>query len=382
MAELENPAAQSADQDMLDMLRLSLISGVGPRTRMALLERFGSPAAVLAAAPSELRAVKGVGSTLLGKILKSGVKTDHEIDAQGVVDFCRQRGIDILTETSADYPRALREIHDPPGVLFVRGAIKPQDALAVGMVGTRHATQYGLRQAERLAGSLARAGLTIISGLARGIDAAAHRGALAAGGRTIAVLASGVANIYPPEHAQLADEIAAQGALISEAPPYAEPLSGTFPQRNRLISGLSLGVIVVEAGDRSGALITARHAMEQGRDVFAVPGNVDSRTSRGCHRLIRDGAKLVESADDVLEELGPLVESATRDNGREIHHPAELLLNEVEQQVLSVIAGEATPIDQIAAQSGLSMPQVLSTLSVLEMRHLIRRLSGTTVIRL
>jgi DNA processing protein len=372
----------SADQELLDILRLSLISGVGPRTRMALLERFGSPAAVLAAAPSELRAIKGVGPKLVEKIRKSGVKSDHEIDARGVIDFCRQKGIDIVTESSGDYPRALREISDPPGVLFVRGRIKPQDALAVGMVGTRHATQYGLRQAERLAGALARAGLTIVSGLARGIDAAAHRGSLSAGGRTIAVLASGVANIYPPEHAQLADEIAAAGALVSEAPPYAQPLSGAFPQRNRLISGLSLGIIVVEAGDRSGALITARHAMEQGREVFAVPGNADSRSSRGCHRLIRDGAKLVESADDVLEELGPLVESATRDDGLEIHHPAELLLNEIEQQVLSAITGQPTPIDLIAAQTALSMPQVLATISVLEMRRLIRRLSGSTVVRL
>ncbi len=378
MAEKGNLAAESADQDLVDMLRLSLISGVGPRTRMALLERFGSPAAVLAAAPSELRAVKGIGPKMLDRFHNA----DHEVDVSGVIDFCRQKGIDILTEAHPDYPRALREIHDPPGVLFVRGSIKPQDALAIGMVGTRHATQYGLRQAERLAGSLARAGLTIVSGLARGIDAATHRGALAAGGRTFAVLASGVVNIYPPEHAQLADEIAAHGALISEAPPHAEPLSGTFPQRNRLISGMSLGVIIIEAADRSGALITARHAMEQGREVFALPGNVDSRTSRGCHRLIRDGAKLVESADDVLEELGPLVESATRDDGQEIHHPAELLLNEVERHVLSVIASEATPIDQIAAQSGLPMPQVLSTLSVLEMRRLIRRLSGTTVMRL
>jgi DNA processing protein len=378
MAKMGNSSMESTDQDLLDMLRLSLISGVGPRTRMMLLERFGSPAAVLAAAPSELRAVKGIGPKMLDKIHNA----DHEVDVPAVIDFCRQKGIHILTESHSDYPRALREIHDPPGVLFVRGSIKPQDALAVGMVGTRHATQYGLRQAERLAGSLARAGLTIVSGLARGIDAAAHRGALAAGGRTIAVLASGVASIYPPEHAQLADEIAANGALISEAPPHAEPLSGTFPQRNRLISGMSLGVIIIEAADRSGALITARHAMEQGRDVFAVPGNVDSRTSRGCHRLIRDGAKLVESADDVLEELGPLVEAATREDGQEIHHPAELLLNEIEQQVLNAIEGQATPIDQIAAQSGLPMPQVLSTISVLEMRRLIRRLSGTTVIRL
>jgi DNA processing protein len=362
---------------LVDALRLCLISGVGPRTRKALLERFGTARAALTAAPSELRGVFGVGPKLVQKIAGA----DEEIDVEAEIALCREHGIDILTETSDAYPRSLREIHDPPGVLFVRGQLKPNDALAVGIVGTRHGTQYGLRQAERLAGGLARAGLTIVSGLARGIDAAAHRGALAAGGRTIAVLASGVMNIYPPEHDRLADEIAQSGALVSESPPHAQPLGGAFPQRNRIISGMSLGVVIVEAADRSGALITARHAMEQGREVFAVPGNVDSRASRGCHQLIRDGAKLVESADDVLEELGPLVEAVPRGDGQKIHHPAELLLNELEQQVLDAIGGEATSIDQIISDTGLPVAQVLSTLSVLEMRRLIRRLSGTTVIR-
>jgi DNA processing protein len=191
-----------------------------------------------------------------------------------------------------------------------------------------------------------------------------------------------VLNIYPPEHAALADEVTAHGALLGELPPRAEPLPGTFPQRNRIISGLSLGVIVVEAGQQSGALITARLAMEQGREVFAVPGRVDSRTSHGCHRLIRDGAKLVETADDVLEELGPLVEAAPRADGQVTHHPAELLLNELEQQVLAAVTAEATSIDALVAATGLPVPQVLATLSVLEMRHLIRRLSGSTVMRL
>ena len=267
-------------------------------------------------------------------------------------------------------------------MLFLRGDLKSADQLAIGIVGTRHGSGYGLRQAERLAGSLARAGLTIVSGLARGIDAAAHRGALQAGGRTIGVLASGVLNIYPPEHDRLAEEVVAQGALLSEAPPHAQPLSGAFPQRNRLISGLTLGVIIVEAAERSGALITARHAMEQGREVFAVPGQVDMRTARGCHRLIRDGAKLVETADDVLEELGPLVEATAGEDGRVVHHPAELMLNELEQQVLAAIGGEATSVDQIVATSGLPVARVLSTLSVLEMRRLVRRLSGTTVARM
>jgi len=374
---MEETSREPSHEELVDALRLCLVSGVGPRTRKSLLERFGAPGAVLAAAPSQLREVEGVGEKLARHI----VEAQEKIDVEAEIALCRQRGIDILIERHSAYPRALREIHDPPGVLFVRGKLKPSDALAVGIVGTRHGTQYGLRQAERLAGALARAGLTIISGLARGIDAAAHRGALAAGGRTIAVLAGGVMNIYPPEHDRLADEVAAHGALLSETPPRATPLSGMFPQRTRLISGMSLGVIVVEAAERSGALITARHAMEQGREVFAVPGNVDSRASRGCHRLIRDGARLVESADDVLEELGPLVEAAPQPDGQPIHHPAELLLNELERQVLSAIGGEATPIDRIVAETGLPVPQVLATLSVLEMRRVIRRLSGTAVAR-
>jgi DNA processing protein len=364
--------------ELVDTLRLAFVSGVGPRTRRALLERFGTPRAVLAAAPSELREVDGVGPTLSRRIADAA----REIDVEGEIELCRQYAVTILTEAQPDYPRLLREIHDPPGVLFVRGQLKPQDNLAIAIVGTRHATQYGLQQAQRLAASLARAGLTIISGLARGIDAAAHRGALEADGRTLAILGSGVLNIYPPEHQRLADEVVARGALVSESVPRAEPLAGTFPQRNRIISGMSLGVIVVEAGFQSGALITARLAMEQGREVFAVPGRVDSRTAHGCHRLIRDGAKLVESADDVLEELGPLVEATPRADGQRTHHPAELLLNELEQQVLAAFSHEPKSIDEVLAETGLPVPQVLSTLSVLEMRHLIRRLSGTTVVRL
>jgi DNA processing protein len=372
----DDPQPEKPADDLLDTLRLVLVSGVGPRIRKALLERFGSARAALAASRHDLAEVQGVGPKLSAKI-----RDADQLDVQREIDLCREHGIAILTESHPDYPRTLREIHDPPGALFVRGGLLPQDALALAIVGTRHATVYGLRQAERLANSLGRAGLTIVSGLARGIDAAAHRGALASGARTLAVLASGVLSVYPPEHDTLAAEVAAQGAVISESPPLMEPLAGAFPQRNRLISGLSLGVIVVEAGDRSGALITARHAMEQGREVFAVPGSVESRSSRGCHQLLRDGATLCESADDVLEALGPLVEAAPRGDGQLVHHPAELTLNETEQQVLAAVGGEPTSVDQIVAQSGLPVPRVLATLSVLEMRRLIRRLSGTTVTR-
>ena len=369
--------ADDSHAELVAALRLALIDGVGPRLRQVLLERFGTAAAVLAAAPSELRDVQGIGPKLTQRIAVA----EQEIDAQAQIDLCAQHDIQILLETSADYPRNLREIHDPPGVLFVRGSIEPPDQLGIAIVGSRHATQYGLAQAQRLAESLARAGLTIISGLARGIDAAAHRGALAAGGRTLAILGSGVLRIYPPEHVELAEQVVAAGAVISESPPHSPPLAGAFPQRNRIISGLSLGVIVVEASLQSGALISARHAMEQGREVFAVPGRVDSRMSRGCHQLIRDGAKLVETADDVLEELGPLVAPATAQSGEAVHHPAELLLNDLERQVLAAIGSDTTSIDQVVGASGLPVPQVLATISVLEMRRLVKRLSGNLLMR-
>jgi DNA processing protein len=363
--------------ELVDSVRLSLVSGVGPLLRKALLERFGSPAAILAAAKDELQVVEGIGPKIAARIVAARDEIDAEFELQLAAEHC----IDVLADSDADYPRPLRQIHDPPGVLFRRGQANPQDELAVAIVGTRHATRYGLAQAERLAGSLARTGFTVVSGLARGIDAAAHRGALSAGGRTIAVLASGLLEIYPPEHKGLADEVAASGYLLSEAPPRMVPISGAFPQRNRVISGLSLGTIVVEAPERSGALITARHAYEQGREVFAVPGPIDSRMSRGCHALIKDGAKLVESIDDVLAELGPLAEKIERDDGTTLERPAELTLNEIEHQVLAAIDSAPTSVDTIAAASGLAIHRVLSTVSVLEMRRLIRRTSGTQVVR-
>lgn len=370
-------SASDDPQLLRDALRLCLVPGVGPRTRRALLEFFGSAAAALAAPAQQLLQVPGVGPCLCERIRRAG-----ELDIEREIDLCQAHQIDIVLECDADYPALLREIHDPPGVLFRRGRPQPCDELAVAIVGTRHATRYGLRQAERLAAGLARAGLTIVSGLARGIDAAAHRACLSAGGRTIAVLGSGVLHVYPPEHASLADAIRQQGLVVSELPPLQQPMSGTFPQRNRLITGLALGVLVVEAAERSGALISATHAGEQGREVFAVPGPADSRTSRGCHRLIRDGAKLVEHVDDVLEELGPLCTPLRRDDGATVRHPAELQLNEQERQVLDLIDTEATEIDTVCRLTGLPLPRVLATISVLEIRHLIRRCGGNCVVRL
>ena len=361
-------------------LLLALTPGIGPRLRKSLLAHFGSAEAVVSAAPSDLRAVAGIGQ----KLSRNIISRRQELDLDAELRDCRENGVTVLVESQPGYPQSIRTIPDPPGVLFVRGEWKPTDGIAVAIVGTRHATQYGLAQAERLATGLAHCGYTIVSGLARGIDAAAHRGALKANGRTIAVLGSGVLNIYPPEHVSLANEIVSQGALMGENPPRSPPLSGAFPQRNRIITGLSLGVIVVEASERSGALISARHAMEQGREVFAVPGRVDSRMSRGCHKLIRDGAKLVETVDDVLEELGPLAtptpvvgDAATAP----IRHPGELNLNELEKTVLALVTDEPMLIDVIISGSKLPVQNVLATISVLEMRRLVRRLSGGRVMR-
>lgn len=363
---------------MRETLTLCLIPGVGPRTRRALLEHFESVQAILAAPVEQLRRVPGVGRELSRRIAnaRQGIDVDHEIE------LCTRHGIGIVSDLDPRYPRLLREIPDPPAALFWRGDSQPCDQLALAIVGTRHATHYGLRQTERLASGLSQAGLTIVSGLARGIDAAAHRAALRANGRTIAVLGSGLLNVYPPEHAPLAAAISQQGAVVSELPPLQKPMSGTFPMRNRLITGLSLGVLVVEAAERSGASISASHAAEQGREVFAVPGPADSRTSRGCHRLIRDGAKLVETVEDVLDELGPLVQAVPRPDGGVMRHPAELKLNDQERTVLDAIRTEPTGIDLVAHETGVPIHRVLATISVLEIRHLIQRVSGNYVLRL
>jgi DNA processing protein len=343
-----------------------------------LIEAFGDANNVFKASPAEIAAVDGVGKNLVRAIARA-VK---EVDVEEELQRCAALGIDLIDRNHPKYPQRLLEIFDPPAVLYCQGDLLPQDNLTIAIVGTRHGSPYGLAQAERFAKGLARTGMTIVSGLARGIDAAAHRGALAAGGRTLAVLGSGIANLYPPEHRELADEIVSRGAVLSEFPSLQPPKAGAFPRRNRLISGMALGTLVIEAADRSGALISARHAMEQGRDVFALPGRVDNRNSRGCHRLIRDGAKLVESIDDILDELGPLAAPTTAQSGAVVHHPAELNLNEREQLVLQAIESDPTPIDEIARKTSVPIQQILATISALEMRRLVRRVSGAALIRL
>lgn len=384
-------ATRSADpvevnESFLAQVRLACVPGVGGMMRQRLLERFGSPEGVFAASPAELATVSKVGPKLVQLIPEFATSRV----AEETLELCHRRGVEILVEGGPGYPRLLGQIPDPPGVLFVRGRIEPCDAIAVAIVGSRHATAYGRRVAHQLAGGLVRAGYTIVSGLARGIDQAAHRGALDAGGRTLAVLGSGVLEIYPPEHADLAAEVIGQGALLGEAPPLSAPQAGAFPSRNRIVSGLTLGTVVVEAADRSGALITARLAGEQGREVFAVPGPIDSRTSRGCHRLIRDGAKLVETIDDVLEEFGPLFEKATAADGREVQSPAELRLDALEQKVLAALdnllaeAGRgvgSVDLDELVEASDLAVSRVLAAIGVLEARRIARRLPGNRVAR-
>jgi DNA processing protein len=369
----------SHDQELLDALQLNLIPGIGPRIQQSLLEAFGSPADIITASRDQLQSVSGVGPKLAQAISVSRTSSN----AASELDRCRTCGVTLILKESQPYPRMLAEICDAPYVLYCRGTIEPRDELAVGIVGSRRCTLYGRQQAERIASGLARAGVTVISGLARGIDAAAHRGALAAGGRTFAVMATGLATVYPPEHAPLADEVAGQGALLTESSLDQNPVAGLFPQRNRLISGLSLGVVIVEASRRSGALHTARHAMEQGRDVFVVPGRIDSFASEGCHDLIRDGATLVRGVDDILESLGPLISPVPSGRGEDeqVHNPRELTLNEQERQVLNTLTAEPTHIDELLRQCTIEPPRVLSTLTVLEMKRMITRLPGGYLVR-
>lgn len=366
------------DQDRLDLITLTLIPGIGPLTARALLERFETPGQILDARESALREVPGIGPRVASRIAAAR----SELDPEAELDLCRKGEVDILAPPEDAYPANLHEIPDPPPILYVRGALEPVDALAIGVVGSRHCTPYGLRMAERLAAGLARVGLTVVSGLARGIDGAAHRGALKAGGRTIAVLANGLSQVYPPEHEPLAAEITTRGAILSEVPMGQPPLAQLFPQRNRIISGLSLGVVVIEATPRSGSLSTARHAMEQNREVFAVPGPADSLASRGCHRLIRDGARLVETVDDILEELGPLArEVSPGANDVPVRHPAELTLSDSERAVLGRLGDQPVGIDELIGLTRLTAQQIVSTLAVLEMRRLARRLPGNQFVR-
>jgi DNA processing protein len=369
--------SHAVEPDLLDALRLNLVPGIGPRMQQALIDAFGSATGVMQAAADQLRQVDGIGPRLAAAIV------EHRDGALAEAEWrrCVEAGVRLLRRGTPGYPRMLAQICDAPLVLYARGELQAVDELAVAIVGSRRCSVYGRQQAERFAAGLARAGLTVISGLARGIDAAAHRGALEAGGRTIAVFATGLEQVYPPEHETLAEQVVERGAIVSESPLGQQPLAGLFPQRNRIISGLSLAVIIVEANRTSGALHTARHAMEQGREVFALPGRIDSLTSEGCHDLIRDGVTLARGVDDVLESLGPLIGPVARGPGDTVHSPRELTLDDQERTILNLVTSESRLIDDVVREAGLESSRVLATLTVLEMKRLLRRLPGGYVVR-
>ncbi|MDO4587596.1 MAG: DNA-processing protein DprA [Planctomycetia bacterium] len=366
-------------EEILDEILLSMIDGIGPILNQRLLQRFGSATEILAATKDKLLQTEGIGNKLASQIEQAR----HLFDPRELVDQCRKENIQILIPDDSRYPTNLKEIDNPPTVLYVKGSLEPIDSLAISIVGTRNCSYYGKKVTKMLASGLSIAGFTIVSGMAIGIDGAAHEAALEANGRTIAVLGSGLLNIFPQEHKSLSEKIIANGALISEFPPTFPALSGNFPRRNRIVSGLSLGVIVAESPKRSGSLITARMAMEQNREVFAVPGPVDHENSRGCHQLIRDGATLVESVDDVFDVLGPLTKPVQLpDQNLKIRNPTELLLNERELLILNHIQTTPTPIDQIIEETNLLPHQVLGTISLLEFRKVVKRCEANTVRRI
>jgi DNA processing protein len=365
--------------ELRDLLALQLVSGVGPRLTAALLERFGSATATLRATVAELREVPYIGGELAERIATA--RTSSDVD--GEVARMEKFGVRIIAHRTPEYPALLAEISDAPYLLYARGTPTAADGNAVAVVGSRGCTDYGRRVAARLGAGLARAGFTVVSGLARGIDAVAHKAALEAGGRTLAVLAGGLSRIYPPEHTDLADDVAANGALLTESRMEQDPLAGLFPVRNRIISGLCKAVVVVEAAERSGALSTASHAGEQGRTVLAVPGPVDSIPSGGCHELLRKGAVLCRGVDDVLEELHGVSAMVQREAAGAAQPPASAApaspppgLDETQLRVWSALAEGPRHLDELVQQLGLAVAQLSGVLLILEMKKTVRRLPG------
>jgi len=346
------------------------VRGIGPARLRALLDAFGTIDAAWLAPEDALRHV-GLDRRSVSSLLEAR----RGLDLPAELARIQRAGVRALTWDDPAYPQFLLTINDPPPVLYVLGELRLEDAWAVAVVGTRTASVYGREAARVLASDLARAGVTIVSGLARGIDAQAHRAALDAGGRTVAVLGSGVDIIYPWENRKLAEEIAGRGALVSEYGLGTKPEASNFPPRNRIISGLSRGVIVVEAGDQSGALITADFAAEQGREVFAVPGGIFQRGSRGTNRLIRDGAQPVLSANDVLEVLNMTAVAE--------HVEAQMLLpsDATEALLMEQLSDDPAHVDEVGRAVALPIATVSSTLALMELKGLVRQVGGMKYVR-
>ena len=370
-------------RDIRDWLTLYSVPGLGPAAYSSLLSRFRSPKAALRAPFHGLCAVPGIGEETARAILAGSSRSW----ASDQVARAAEAGVEIITLRESAYPRLLRRIFAPPPVLFVLGDIRVCAAPCVAIVGSRSFTPYGRDCAFRLAGDLSQLGITAVSGMAMGIDAHAHSGALQCGGATAAVLGSGLDRPYPPENLELFRQIARTGAVISEFPLGTTPEAHNFPRRNRIISGLSLGTVVVEAGDRSGALITVRHALEQNREVFAVPGPITSGKSLGTNRLIKEGAKLVETVDDILQELPHSVPrraatGALAAASQKAKDEAVRSLPDLDRRVLRSLSGSGPDhIDAVAAGTRLPAAQVLTVLLGLELAGLVEQLPGKRFLR-
>jgi DNA processing protein len=350
---------------------LNMMEKVGPMSVRSLKEALGSAAAIFTAGRDDL--LRGVGRDVADTI----VKNRDRVDWQGELAKAESLGMRIVTAIDEEYPKPLLEIHDPPLALTVWGSLQSKDRQSIAVVGTRHPTHYGREVAERMGYQLAQAGFGVVSGLALGIDTLAHEGALKAKGRTLAVIGGGLDAIYPPSNRELARRISEQGAVLSEYAFGRQPDKTTFPVRNRIVSGLSMGVLVVEAGRQSGALITARQAAEQGRPVFAVPGRIDSPGSQGCHDLIKQGARLTEGIDDVLQEFEFLIPArAMPASGKAGVKPE---LNEEEEKIVACLQDGETDVDSLIRTCGLNAATVSALLLGLEMKRLIRMLPGRIV---
>ncbi|HEX9614102.1 MAG TPA: DNA-processing protein DprA [Bacteroidota bacterium] len=352
-----------------DLLRLSSVPRIGPLKIRALLTAFDTPDGVLRATPRDLIRVPGIDKKLASAIAHH----DGDRYADHQIRLVRRIGGNILAYWDDRYPDLLKKIYDPPPLIFVLGDLKPADRLSMGVVGTRQPSRYGVSIAELLSVELSKLGIVIVSGLARGIDTVAHTSALKAGGRTIAVIGSGLDVPYPPENRGLMETITGQGAVISEFPMGASPDPSNFPRRNRLISGLTLGIVVVESDVDGGAMITASTALDQNREVFAIPGMVTEKRSQGPHKLIREGrAKLVHSIEDILDELQPFTRLRT---GTPKSEPLpELTL--FERRIHDILLPDPVHIDVVSEQSGLSVPDTLVTLLALEFKGLVKQLPG------
>ncbi|MBI2358618.1 MAG: DNA-protecting protein DprA [Deltaproteobacteria bacterium] len=361
-----------AGREYVPWVAFALVKGLGCVGFKKLVEHFGDPTKAFFAPPEELAEIPG-----LDREAVTGLRGfDQWNEVEDEMERASEAGVKIVPFNAREYPSRLRSIPDPPPFLYVKGELRPEDERAVALVGSRSASEYGLRMARDLAQGLATLGFTVVSGMALGIDGEAHRGALAAGGRSLAVLGCGVDMIYPPDHEELYRSLCERGAILSELPIGARPFAFNFPSRNRLISGISLGVVVVEATEKSGSLITAALAAEQGREVFAVPGEAGASRSRGTHRLIRQGAKLVESVQDVVEEIAPQLRGPAGALTGAVERPAPAGLSGEARRVFELVAVHPLQIDEVIEQSGLTAAKVSELLLELELRGVLRQLPG------